>query len=354
MRASRILSSSSIVIQPNVFSKGAIPAPIASLNSRLEAAAASTPLLSSSSPKAAREERAKLFQHEMRRKDLRIPPDRADGGVGVSYFVPKVKPRAAYLHLHGGGFIMGSAFGQNDARLQQMADDLQMSVLSVDYSLAPDHRWPRPLDDCVEVALWLAENGRSFLGTETFVVGGESAGAHLCVSMMIRLRQEARVRSNAALEPSALFRCANLVYGWYDLAGTPSMLAFDRRLVFCRQELQWAAEQLVPDANLRARRAGPEAGGVSPLYSDLRGLPPALFTVGTEDPLCDDTLFMAARWAAHGMPAELEIYPGAAHGVGHFGPHQHTEQGKQINARVNNYLNEWIQSNEVEESRSDT
>ena len=54
----------------------------------------------------------------------------------------------------------------------------------------------------------------------------------------------------------------------------------------------------------------PEAGGASPLYSPLHGLPPALFTVGTADALRDDTLFMAARWAAHGIPCELEVSRG--------------------------------------------
>ena len=51
----------------------------------------------------------------------------------------------------------------------------------------------------------------------------------------------------------------------------------------------------------------PEAGGASPLYSSLDAMPPALFTVGTADPLRDDTLFMAARWAAHGLPCEIEV-----------------------------------------------
>ena len=57
-----------------------------------------------------------------------------------------------------------------------------------------------------------------------------------------------------------------------------------------------------------------------------------------DDALRDDTLFMASRWAAHGIPCELEVYPGAAHGVGHFGPHEHSSQGAQINARVDAYL----------------
>ena len=93
------------------------------------------------------------------------------------------------------------------------------------------------------------------------------------------------------------------------------------------------AAQLVPDTSLLSTPA------VSPLYApSLAGLPPALFTVGTEDPLLDDTLFMATRWHSSGLHTELEIYPGAAHGVGHFGPHQFTEDGARILRRVEAFL----------------
>jgi acetyl esterase/lipase len=57
-----------------------------------------------------------------------------------------------------------------------------------------------------------------------------------------------------------------------------------------------------------------QAPDVSPLYADLSGLPPALFSVGTLDPLVDDSLFMAGRWTAAGNAVEMEIYPGGIHG----------------------------------------
>ena len=57
---------------------------------------------------------------------------------------------------------------------------------------------------------------------------------------------------------------------------------------------------------------------VSPLQADLAGMPPALFSVGTLDPLLDDSLFMAARWRAAGAPAELALYPAGVHGFNAF------------------------------------
>jgi len=334
----RPLSRMIRTLEPSTFRAAAIPPHIASLNAEVEAASAETPLLSAGTPQAARAARAHLFKHEPRREDIMIPALHGEGSVGLAIFRPAeaAPSRAAYLHMHGGGFLFGSAYGQNDARLQRMADALRIAVVSIDYRLAPEAAFPGPVDDCVAAALWLGEKGAEQLGTDCFVVGGESAGGHLCVSMLLRLRDEYAGRAPT-------FRCANLVYGWYDLGGSPSCLAFNRRLVLCREELLWMAGLFVPDEAVRTRRAGPEAGGVSPLYSSLHGMPPALFTVGTDDPLRDDTLMMAARWCAHGLDYELEVFPGAAHGVGHFGPHEHTTQGEEINARVDDFMARWIQ-----------
>jgi acetyl esterase/lipase len=74
---------------------------------------------------------------------------------------------------------------------------------------------------------------------------------------------------------------------------------------------------------------------ISPLYADLKGLCPALFSVGTKDGLLDDSLFMHARWVAAGNPAELAIYPGGAHGFTLFP----NELSNQASARMDAFLN---------------
>src|SRR5690606_33192000 len=78
--------------------------------------------------------------------------------------------------------------------------------------------------------------------------------------------------------------------------------------------MEWFCEQFTPGMTAEARRDP----SVSPLYADLAGMPPALFTVGTLDPLIDDTLFMASRWAAAGCRAEVAVYPESPHGFHAF------------------------------------
>jgi acetyl esterase/lipase len=92
---------------------------------------------------------------------------------------------------------------------------------------------------------------------------------------------------------------------------TPSARLWgDRNLVLSTPIVQWFADMFVPGTTQEERRS-PE---VSPLYADLRDMPPALFTVGMVDPLLDDNLFMATRWQAAGNETTLRIYPESIHG----------------------------------------
>jgi acetyl esterase len=205
--------------------------------------------------------------------------------------------RACYLHVHGGGWASGGPDGQ-DRTLARFATAARLAVVTVDYRLTPDHPHPAGVADCVAAIRWLAENGERELGAARLVVGGESAGAHLAALALLGLRDRAEIGAVAA---------ANLAYGVYDVSMTPSARRWgDRRLVINTPDLAFFAAQYVP----QHRHRDPD---VSPLYADLTGMPSALFSCGTLDPLLDDTLFMAARWQAAGSPAELAIYPGAPH-----------------------------------------
>ncbi len=216
--------------------------------------------------------------------------------------------KGVYLHLHGGGWMLGAAHHSDVSNLA-LSRETGLTVISVDYRLAPEHPYPAGLDDCEDVAVWLVEHAAAELGSDRLLIGGESAGAHLAVCTMLRLRDRHGYRG---------FRAANLVYGCYDLSLTPSAAHWgERNLILSTPTIQWFVDHYLGSE----ASAGPQRlrhPDLSPLYADLHDLPPALFTVGTLDPLLDDSLFMHSRWVSAGNSARLAVYPGAVHAFNYF------------------------------------
>jgi acetyl esterase/lipase len=224
---------------------------------------------------------------------------RAGNEITLRVLPPKGAPRGVYLHIHGGGWVLGGADMQ-DPMLERIADATGQAVVSVEYRLAPEHPYPAGPDDCEAAALWLAREAKAEFGTDRLTIGGESAGGHLSAVTLIRMRDRHGFTG---------FRGANLVYGAFDLGMTPSQRAFgSERLVLRTVDIEQFRAAFLPG---RTRFDDPD---ISPLFADLAGLCPALFSVGTRDALLDDTLFMHARWIAAGNAAELAVYPGGAHG----------------------------------------
>jgi acetyl esterase/lipase len=209
------------------------------------------------------------------------------------------QPRGVYLHIHGGGWVLGAS-NQQDPMLEHIADTTGLAAVSVEYRLAPENPYPAGPDDCEAAAAWLVQNARTEFGSDVMAIGGESAGAHLSAVTVLRMRDRYGYTG---------FRGANFVYGAFDLGMTPSQRTFgNRRLVLRTIDMQQFYNAFLPTVTDR------RVPDISPLYADLKGLCPGLFSVGTQDALLDDTLFMHARWMAAGNDTELAIYPGGAHG----------------------------------------
>ncbi len=242
-----------------------------------------------------------------------------DGDLTLRVFMPETVC-GVYLHIHGGGWVLGGADQSDAARLRE-ADANQVAVVSVEYRLAPEHPYPAGPDDCEAAALWLVENAASEFGTERVLIGGESAGAHLSAVTLLRLQDR------HGLTP---FQGANLVYGAYDLSMTPSCANWGEfNLILSTPIVEWFIDKYVP----AEKRRDPD---VSPLFANLSGMPPALFSVGTLDPILDDSLFMASRWTAAGNDAELAVYPGGVHGFN--GLPGDLDITHQFNARVDQFF----------------
>jgi acetyl esterase/lipase len=272
-------------------------------------------------------ESGELFQFpppSERAQEITIPGP--GGDIPLRVFRPKERQaRGVMLHIHGGGWVVGRA-SMNDVTNEARADDLGLVIVSVDYRLAPEHPYPAGPDDCEAAALWVLSRGKAELGVdpERFLVGGESAGGHLAAVTVLRMRGR----------HGFLFRGANLVYGLYDMGGVPSHALFDdRNVILNSTSIGWFTDCFVPDAD---QRRDPD---VSPLYADLAGLPPALFTIGTLDPLRDHTLFLYARWIAAGSPGEIQIFPGGPHGFDMFP----VPEGLAAQKRIREFLDECLQ-----------
>ena len=306
---------------PALFDPDSIHPDVVAFNTELEKLMAEGPPINTLEPESIRAEReagtgpaGPIIYSEMAEERT---IETAVGGVPIRVFVPEIV-KGVYLHIHGGGWVLGRAHHQ-DMRLEDIAKECSAAVVSVDYRLAPEHPYPAGPDDCEAAALWLVENAKSEFGVDNIIIGGESAGGHLSVSTMLRMRDKHGYSG---------FAGANLLYGVYDLSMTPSQSNWGEQvLVLSTPIMDWFYDHFVP----QELRRDPD---VSPIYADLTGLPPALFTVGTLDMLLDDTLFMHARWGAAGIESTLEIYPGAVHGFNGFP----TDQAQQANTRINEFI----------------
>ena len=252
-----------------------------------------------------------------------VIPGKDGNEIALRLIPPAGTPRGVYLHLHGGGWVLGGADMQ-DPLLERLADNTGQLVVAPEYRLAPEHPYPAGADDCETAAAWLVANARGEFGTEALTIGGESAGGHLAAVTLLRLRDRHGYTG---------WRGANLVYGAFDLSMTPSQRQFgNTRLILRTIDMQQFYNAFLPTI---VERRDPD---ISPLYAELNGLCPALFTVGTKDALLDDTLFMHARWVAAGNPAELAVYPGGAHGFTLFPSDLAREAATRAEAFLNRVL----------------
>ena len=304
-----------LTIDPALFAPGAVTEETRAFNDRLREQFAGKPGM------------AELGAPAMRGGPARSPADpKAENrtvpgsDVQVRVIAPD-SPRGAYLHLHPGGLVLGTA-DMMDGRLRAIAEATGLAAVSVDYRLAPEHPYPAAWDDAETAAVWLAKEVAAEFGGATLAIGGESAGATLAVPTLVRMRDKHGFTG---------FYAANLSYGNYDSTGSPSNRWNGNPGLFIREvDIAYCADCYAPDKSMRR---DPD---MSPIFADLHGLPPALFSVGTADPFLDDSLFMASRWLAAGNEAELALYPGAIHGFNAFPYTQATE----ANARIDAFLRE--------------
>jgi acetyl esterase/lipase len=209
------------------------------------------------------------------------------GGVPGEWFRgPDLDESRVLFYLHGGGYSIGSVDSHREI-ISRLCLASGIRGLAIDYRLAPEHRFPAQLDDALAAYRWLL--GR--VAPDRIVIGGESAGGGLTFSTLVSLRDSKEPLPAAAIAISP----------WVDLEATgESMVANERYDYVSRKALRAYARRFVNDNELRHPLA-------SPIYADLRGLPPLLVQAGGSETLLDDGKRIAERARRAGVDVTLEI-----------------------------------------------
>ncbi|MFN8101423.1 MAG: alpha/beta hydrolase [Mycobacterium sp.] len=213
-------------------------------------------------------------------------------GVPVRIYRPEGSDLPVLVYAHGGGFVFCD-LDSHDGLCRALANLVPAVVVSVDYRLAPEHRWPTAAEDVYTVARWAARDGGRVL------IGGDSAGGNLAAvtALMARDRGGPDLTGQVLLYP--------IIAADFD---TESHRLFGRGYYNPTPALQWYWDQYVPAADDRTH---PYA---SPLRADLRGLPPAVVVAAGCDPLRDEGLAYADALERTGVPTTVLPYDGGIHG----------------------------------------
>lgn len=262
---------------------------------------AGMPELDVSTPEKLAKSRA-MFPNTV--KPVLTPQNRTVNNVRIRVYRPDTV-RAVVMEIHGGGWCIGSP-EQDDGANDAIARNCKVAVVSVAYRLAPENAYPAQIDDCETILNWLIENAKTEFGTDKIFLWGESAGAHLAILTVKRLRDKGK----------DLTKIRGLVefYGGYDLSGSPSARLNTSKIILTKKVSIQFVEQTFPVKTPEELRDS----AYSPLYANLVGLPPAIFIVGEIDPIVDDSKFMAARWETAGNKTTLKVYPECPHSFNRF------------------------------------
>jgi acetyl esterase/lipase len=225
----------------------------------------------------------------------------ADGIPATWFFPPGCRRDRIMLYLHGGGFKLGSARSHRSL-IVSLAIAANCAALALDYRLAPEQKFPAPVEDTVNAYLWLLDQG---FAEAQIIFAGDSAGGGLALSAMLALRDQGAARPAAAVVLSA----------WTDL--TASGASYQTR----------AAADPIHQRGMILATAKTYLGGAdaknplaSPLFADLHGLPPLLMQVGGRETVLDDTLDFAAKAKESGVDVQISVFEDMIHVFQQFAP----------------------------------
>jgi monoterpene epsilon-lactone hydrolase len=220
------------------------------------------------------------------------------GGVPAEWIsAPDINPKHIIIYYHGGGWVAGSGKNSRES-LGRLSRATNTKVLSVDYRLAPEHPYPAAVDDAFAAYMWLLSTK---VPPKNIIMGGESAGGNLTAVTLLKAR-DAKLPLPAA---------AILISPATDLAQTGGSFVskVDEDPLFSPAWCAVMVAGYLPDIDLLRDPT------VSPIYANLRGLPPLFIQVGSAEILIDHSTHFAEKAKKAGVPVELDIIEGGIHAV---------------------------------------
>jgi acetyl esterase/lipase len=245
-----------------------------------------------------------------------------DGVPGEWSIAPGSDANRVLIFSHGGGYCSGSILSHR-RMVTEAGRAAGTRTLAVGYRLAPEHPFPAALDDALTVWRYVRNQG---VAAKRIAIGGDSAGGGLTVASINRLR-------NAREE---LPGCAWLVSPWTDLTMSGETLTTKDAIdpIIHKGYLGELADAYLP---AETDRKDPQ---ISPLYADLKGLPPTLIQVGSAETLLADATRFAAAAGAADVPVTLEIWPHMIH-AWHLW-NAHLEPGRRALANAGSFIRECL------------
>jgi acetyl esterase len=223
------------------------------------------------------------------------------GAVRVRIHYPAARRLpGAFMYIHGGGFVLFS-IDTHDRVMREYAERAGIVVVGIDYTRAPEAKFPQPLEECVDVFRWIAQQaGDLDIDPRQLFIGGDSAGANLSMGTALTLRDEGQpdlikgIVLNYGGFSSNLFRNSVVRYGAGDYGLSLHMMIWFRGL-----HIRTGKDFFDPRVDI--------------VRADLRELPPVWLVVTECDPLHDDSIELERLLRAAGVDVSAKVYPGTVH-----------------------------------------
>jgi acetyl esterase len=234
-------------------------------------------------------------------KALSIPAPH--GSIPARIYIPKTLRKTdglspSLVFFHGGGFVIGD-LDSHDVVCRKLAHEGEMIVISVDYRLAPEHKFPAAAEDCIGATQWIAANAKQLgIDAARLTVGGDSAGGNLAAVVAIAARDGGgpKIAGQVLIYPATDFRMNH-----------PSHSEPETSLLLTHSVIKWFINHYMGDGDIDDWRA-------SPARANLAGLPPAYVLVAGGDPLRDEGNEYADKLKAAGVSVTYRFFPGQFHG----------------------------------------